>query len=277
MNEETSNPNIEWKKSGIGTNEKLSLKINTKEAALYDAKKKNNLRQKVPVTPADLPNGIRKIRKKINQSLLDDEEEDENEVSIVSSGMALDQANSLLNALNDDEKMILKQQETLQNIKMQQTAGKMEAVATASRFAQQQGLKGLNKAAINRTMQDAGLVTGEAALKKTIEKNVAKDLKLKGSQLPEAKFIQFLRGLKNIQAIGGVHAVEGMRIDEVVQAGDQNAAKILLEKTGRIETKKKKQPKKAAAGKQKAPAQKNKVLFQKKKIRDQLWREAPRS
>lgn len=276
MNDETSNPNIEWKKSGIGTSEKMSLKINAKEAIAYDAKKKNNLNQAKPLTPADLPNGLRKIRKKINKSLLDEDDEDENESAIIPAGPMLDQEIYLMNALSDDEKKLLKQQETLQNIKMQQNAGKMEAMATASKFAQLNGMQGLKKEAINRTMQDAVPVTGEAALKNVVKEDLAKDLKIKGTNLPDGKFIQFLRGIKNIQAIGGLEAMKGLRIDEVVRAGDQNAAKLLLEKTGRLEPKKKKISAKDKRVRSKEPVQKNNILFQKKKIRDQLWHETPR-
>ena len=65
MEDNSSNPNIEWKKPGFGSSEKLSLKVNTKEAVLYDAKKKNGLQKSNPLTPADLPPGLKKIRKKI--------------------------------------------------------------------------------------------------------------------------------------------------------------------------------------------------------------------
>ena len=69
MEDNSSNPNIEWKKPGFGSSEKLSLKVNTKEAVLYDAKKKNGLQKSNPLTPADLPAGLKKIRQKIKMSL----------------------------------------------------------------------------------------------------------------------------------------------------------------------------------------------------------------
>ena len=84
MEDNSSNPNIEWKKPGFGSSEKLSLKVNTKEAVLYDAKKKNGLQKSNPLTPADLPAGLKKIRKKI-KDVFDEDEEDENDSVFVPS------------------------------------------------------------------------------------------------------------------------------------------------------------------------------------------------
>ena len=63
MEDNSSNPNIEWKKPGFGSSEKLSLKVNTKEAVLYDAKKKNGIHKCNPLTPGELHAGFKKIRK----------------------------------------------------------------------------------------------------------------------------------------------------------------------------------------------------------------------
>ena len=41
MKEDISNPNIEWKKNNSEPSERLSLRINSKEAAAYSAAKKN--------------------------------------------------------------------------------------------------------------------------------------------------------------------------------------------------------------------------------------------
>ena len=141
MEDNSSNPNIEWKKPGFGSSEKLSLKVNTKEAVLYDAKKKNGLQKSNPLTPADLPAGLKKIRKKI-KDVFDEDEEDENDSVFVPS-QSLQEANSLFNALNEDEKRIFKQQQTLHQIKMQNDAGKLEALAMANKTAQEAGKMGI--------------------------------------------------------------------------------------------------------------------------------------
>lgn len=50
------------------------------------------------------------------------------------------------------EKRIFKQQQTLHQIKMQNDAGKLEALAMANKTAQEAGLKGLQKETVNRNM-----------------------------------------------------------------------------------------------------------------------------
>ncbi len=94
MDDNFSNPNIEWKKSGFGSSEKLSLKINPREAAAYNAKKKNAIQQASPLTASDLPAGLKKIRNKI-KDVFDDDEDDEENVSVVIAP-ALMENNSLL-------------------------------------------------------------------------------------------------------------------------------------------------------------------------------------
>ena len=42
MNEESSNPNIEWKKPGFDFNEKITLKTNVRKAVEYEAQNKNS-------------------------------------------------------------------------------------------------------------------------------------------------------------------------------------------------------------------------------------------
>ena len=68
MNEESSNPNIEWKKTGFDFNERITLKTNVRKAVEYEAKNKNSgLKKKYIPNPAELPSGLKKIRKKIKK------------------------------------------------------------------------------------------------------------------------------------------------------------------------------------------------------------------
>ncbi len=244
MEDNSSNPNIEWKKPGFGSSEKLSLKVNTKEAVLYDAKKKNGLQKSNPLTPADLPAGLKKIRKKI-KDVFDEDEEDENDSVFVPS-QSLQEANSLFNALNEDEKRIFKQQQTLHQIKMQNDAGKLEALAMANKTAQEAGLKGLQKETVNRNMLTPTL--DAQGMENIIKQDLAKGLKIKNGQFTEGRYIQVLRGINNIRKVSGIKAVEGLNLQQVAQAADEKkVAKILLEKTGRKDPKQQKAIKKKAA------------------------------
>ena len=237
MDDNFSNPNIEWKKSGFGSSEKLSLKINPREAAAYNAKKKNAIQQASPLTASDLPAGLKKIRNKI-KDVFDDDEDDEENVSVVIAP-ALMENNSLLNALDEDEKKILRQQETFQQIKMQQDAGKLGMLAEAHKLAQEAGLKGLRQDTINNNMLNPAV--DRKFMENIVKKDLAKSLKIKDVRLEDGKYIQVLRGISNIRKMGGVKAVEGLNLQQVAQAADEKkAAQVLLEKTGRSDAKKQK-------------------------------------
>lgn len=69
MGNNSSNPNIEWKKSGFDEQEKLTLKTNVAKAAEYEAKK-DNITGSKPLRPTDLPVGLKKIRKKSKTFLM---------------------------------------------------------------------------------------------------------------------------------------------------------------------------------------------------------------
>ena len=148
MKEDFSNPNIEWKKNNSDPSERLTLRINHKEAAAYSATKKNSFNAPAMPVAENLPKGLKKIRKKIRKIDVrsDYEDEDDEDFQYIPDSLEqLNQANSLMNALNDEEKRLLQQQESLQNMKMQQTAGKMEALAVAANMARQAGLTGTEK------------------------------------------------------------------------------------------------------------------------------------
>ena len=210
MDDNFSNPNIEWKKSGFGSSEKLSLKINPREAAAYNAKKKNAIQQASPLTASDLPAGLKKIRNKI-KDVFDDDEDDEENVSVVIAP-ALMENNSLLNALDEDEKKILRQQETFQQIKMQQDAGKLGMLAEAHKLAQEAGLKGLRQDTINNNMLNPAV--DRKFMENIVKKDLAKSLKIKDVRLEDGKYIQVLRGISNIRKMGGVKAVEGLNLQQ---------------------------------------------------------------
>ena len=233
MNANSSNPNIEWKKSGFGTSEKTSLKIDNREASLYKASKKLNAVSDKPLTPADLPVGLKKIRKKIKDVFDEDDEEEEGD--FIRNHIPLtefDESNSLLNALSENEKQQLNQRQNLKHIKMQNDAGKLEALSLANYALQDVGLKGLSQDVINKNMQQATLTADEVATE--TQKDLAKRLRIKDSTASEGKYIQVLRGISNIRKMSGLKAIEGLNLKEVAQASDEKkAAKILLKKTGR--------------------------------------------
>ena len=79
MKEDFSNPNIEWKKNNSDPSERLTLRINHKEAAAYSATKKNSFNAPAMPVAENLPKGLKKIRKKIRKIDVRSDYEDEDD------------------------------------------------------------------------------------------------------------------------------------------------------------------------------------------------------
>lgn len=270
MEDETSNPNIEWKKKkGFDNKERLTLKTNVKKAVQYEATKKKPVANAFSPLPSDLPKGLKKIRKKIKD--IYDDDEDENEYDFIPAPTDIN--NSLINALHEDEKRQLQQRETIKNNTMLQNAGKMEALIMADRITREMGMKGLDKKTLNNNMLDVSMnsQTYENALKE----DIAKKAKINGRRLSSGETITLLRGIKRIQSMAAqadepkIKAIEGWKIDEIVNAGkdslgslsDKELAKKILEKSGRkADTKQAEKMAKNSKNKTKA---KNKETYQK--------------
>lgn len=262
MDNKASDPNMEWKKSGFDKNEKVTLKINVKEANLYEAKNKRNVQTAYSPMSADLPKGLKKIRSKIRDVFDEDEDEDENITAPLSPNM-IEEDNSLLGALRDDEKKFLKQQQDLTTIKSQQMVEKTAALAVADRAVKEIGLKGLKKETI--AQNELSVEVGKDTLNDALKKDLGGKMKLQWKQLSEKDMIQFLRGIKRIKSIGGDDAVVGMKIDEVINAGgkkteDETIAQMILEKSGRKEKDESKLKSKRPKSRQSNKEIKNKVM-----------------
>lgn len=262
MDNKASDPNMEWKKSGFDKNEKVTLKINVKEANLYEAKNKRNVQTAYSPMPTDLPKGLKKIRSKIRDVFDEDEDEDENITAPLSPNM-IEEENSLLGALRDDEKKFLKQQQDLTTIKSQQMVEKTAALAVADRAVKEIGLKGLKKETI--VQNELSVEVGKDTLNDALKKDLGGKMKLQWKQLSEKEMIQFLRGIKRIKSIGGDDAVVGMKIDEVINAGgkkteDETIAQMILEKSGRKEKDENKLKSKKTKSRQSNKEIKNKVM-----------------
>jgi len=226
---------FDWKNQGFSSEERITLKVNVKEANIYDAKKKNNFAGKQNPMQ-NLPNGLNKIRKKIRDVY--DEEEDEDEWGVVIARAPEEYDNSLMKALDENEKKIYDQQQSMKNVQMQQTAGKMEAMAVANRMAQQIGMAGVSKKEINIEMNKAEF-NPEMAQKKVIKKDIFKEKGIKGdAEIKNIKdVIQTARGIKRVEEIGGKESTGGLEAKDIKEAGkekksNKDVAEIIIEKRG---------------------------------------------
>ena len=238
MDETSSSSNIEWKKNkkGVGATEKVTRKTNVKKALEFEAKEKKPLALSKSVKPSDLPKGIKKLRKKIKEAY---EEDDESEYSDV---IPLNLDSSLYNALYEDEKRQINQQNILKNQSMQQTAGRMEAVMQADRMVKETGFSGINKKLANTAAQDALLPNN--TLETVLSKEAATKIKTDGKILSAKETVTMLRGIDRIRKMAEAaetsqtKSLEKMKLDEVLNAGekstdDKQIAELILKKSGR--------------------------------------------
>lgn len=237
MEEESSSPNIEWKKNkGFGTAEKLTRKINVKKALEFEATEKKAVSQTLTPRPSELPKGLKKIRKKIKDVYDEDEDED------FYDGIPHDPNSSLLDALYEDEKRMLQQKEVINNQKMQQTAGRMEAVAVADNLAKAAGLSGLSKKIAGKNLADVTLI--DNSLEKVLSEEVALKTKSSARKLSKGETVTMLRGISRIRKMAlaadesQLKALEKMKVDDLINAGekstdDYTVAELVLKKSGR--------------------------------------------
>ena len=187
--------------------------------------------------------GLKKLRKKIRDIYDDEDDEDENGTIFAHIHMPeQEEDNSLLNSLNDDEKLLFNQKNIINNSKMQQDVGKLQALHMANTLAREIGLSNLSHKAIEANMQTAA-IDPKKAQEKIIEKEVKNSLGIKG-KLDEGKMIQAARGIKAIKKVGGSQATKNMDLKDIVKTGEKKLneieiAELILEKSGQ-EVKKRK-------------------------------------
>ncbi len=238
MEDKTSDTNIQWDKNkkGFSSSEKITRKINTKKALEFEAKEKKALNITSSLAPSDLPKGIKKIRKKIKEVYDEDDEEE------YYDALPVDINNSLLNALNDDERKQFQQKNIIHNQKMQQSVGKLEAVMVADRMIKSVGIQGIDKKTINKTTQDVNLIDDH--LEKVLSEDVAKRVKSGSKILSQKETVMVLRGIERIKNITQVtnqsqtKALEKLKLDEVMDAGrketgEEQVVEMILKKSGR--------------------------------------------
>ena len=238
MDDESSSLNIEWKKNkGFGATEKLTRKIDTQKALSFEATEKKALSTTSSIKPTELPKGLKKIRKKIKEVYDEDEDED------FYDGVPHDLNNSLMNALYEDEKKQLRQKEILNNQKMQQTVGRLEAVLVADKLAQESGFKGLDKNVASKNLSDVTLI--DSSLEKILSEEVSAKTKTRRvRKLSKAETITMLRGITRIRRMAlaadepQLKSLEKMKVEDIINAGekstdDRQVAELILKKSGR--------------------------------------------
>lgn len=235
MDDDTLNTNLEWKKKSFGKKERLSRRIDARQATLFESSKKNHFHTVNTATSLSLSSNLKKLRKKI-KDVFDEEDEDEEEYTPIAQPFMFSEENTLFDSLNDTEKQQLNRKRQNREIKMQQDAGKTAALSAANILAKKAGLKSLSKDVINQSMQNNAWEKDTFTM--VMENAVTPNIKLGKQALSKDKLLRLMKGLKRLKKIGGYEAAAGMNVSEFIKItdeklDDQKVAKLLLNKTGR--------------------------------------------
>ncbi len=245
MNDKSSNSNLEWKKTGFDFNEKLTLKTNVAKAVAESRKDKNSGLRRFTPGNISLPNGISKIRKRI-KSVYDEDDEDEDSyyssvnIQMFHSFDDTKENSSLMGALADEEKQIIRRQETQNMMSLNQETGKINALLQANQLMKENGMKGLDKKVMAQNFQELTVNTDFTS--KAINEDLRKKLKLKGKIIKDKKALKLMNGAKKVRMFAREKSLEGMKVDDVANIGEkkrsaQETAKLILKKTGRVDIK----------------------------------------
>ena len=239
-------------KKGFDMREHISLRIDAIEADRYQQKNARGKLKNSTSMSKTLPLGLQKLKKKVRE-VYDEEDDDEDDYGYTFIKMPQieyesDGENRLLFGLSDEEKRTLKQQETINIVKSQQNAGKMEALHVAHNLAKDTGIGALSRKTVAESMQQA-IFDPQKAQEKIVKKEVSSKLGIRG-KIEDGKLIQAARGIKKIENLGGQKATKNLDMKDVIKAGEQKLdeiklAELILKKSGQNVTKRKKNLKKS--------------------------------
>ncbi len=244
MTEEDFSANIDWNKNKkISSDTRESRKIDIQKASLSEKKDRNKFSE--PIIKTLSPN-LKKLRKKI-KDVYDDDDEDENEEIVFFFGPE-ENSSSLMNALKEEEKLQLKFQNTIENQKLQETAGKMEAIATAQKISKSLGIPPLEKKLLNQKAADASL--SDETFNDVLTENINKKSDIKVKNINFQKELSSVGGIKAVASKINVNGKEDEKkgffsswfSKKEEKDPVDKVAKTILKKTGRLpeDSKKKK-------------------------------------
>lgn len=221
------------KKEGFDTEGRLSLRIDAQEATRYQANKGKNAANRIV--------GIKNLRKKVRDSY--NEEENGIDTDVIASlnqlQMNLVDAsngdNSLLAAVDVNEKRNLQQNTNIEIARQEQNAGKMNAIIQANKLSEKAGISKITDLEFIEKMQEA-IYNPKKLQNKVLEENISQKLGITG-KINKNKTEDVIEGVKKIREVAGNRQVKKVNFDDVAKLGNKKAnknqtAELILRKSG---------------------------------------------
>lgn len=242
MNEEDSSSNIDWGiGKGFSKNTRISRRLDQKKAMVATDSDKNS--KKVTKSITKITPNLKKIKSKIRDVYDDDDEdEDDGKTSVIFDFSFDEMGNSLFNALSDEEKTRLNANKSVENLKMQETAGKVAGILQANQRSKELGLKELSKKVVAQKTMDVSF--DARTFENSLLENIASQTKLKTENLSSKEAQNLITGLEKMKKSGILNTEgdlnslsERMNTKDIADIGkeksNKKAAKLILEKSGR--------------------------------------------
>lgn len=234
---ETAKAAFDWNKKGFVPSERLSLRIDAQEANRYQAK---NSKAKL----GDLSPALKSLRKKVRNPYDEDDDNDsapDDEVFRLlrelemNANDASNNDTTLLNALSPAEKHFIGQRSTIENNRMEDNAGKFNAMQQADTLSRKAGISKMTNDDYMNHMQDA-IYNPRRLREQTFEENVAKKVGLKG-HVTKHNTGKVVKGVKRIVETTKNKKVKGISFDDAAKIGKKNMSKnataeLILQKSG---------------------------------------------
>ena len=154
MIEDDSESNIDWgKDKGFSKNTRISRRLDQKKAMAADEASKTS--KKTTKTVTKITPNLKKIKSKIRDIYDEDDEDDEDGKVSVIFDLSFEQlGSSLYDALSAEEKTKLSANKEIQDLRMQETAGKVAGIVRANQKSKDLGLKEMSKKVVAQKTMD---------------------------------------------------------------------------------------------------------------------------
>jgi len=223
------------KKQGFDDAERMSLRINVREAVQYEAEKgKKKL--------GNLPKNMKKIKKKVGDSY-DEDEEDGMDEDVIRSLRELqinqiDASNgdsTLINALNEQERRQIMQTTNIEITRHEENAGKQNALEQADTNLRKATLHKMNTREFMNEMNEA-IYNPSRIRRAAMEHSIAKQMGIKG-EIKKNHEGNVVQGVKKVKDLSGNRKVKTIEMKDVQKIGKKNmsqnqTAELILKKSG---------------------------------------------